>query len=452
MAEISDLERAFQMLSSKAAVYDRLWFYYDGIQPLRYSTERLKQVFKNISTRFTQNWCAVVVDSVLERMALRQFTILNDETGSKAVNAWWHDSGMYLDDDDVHLCALVTGEAFVIAWQEEEGEAIEAYYNDSRLVHAFYDAANPRQMRMAAKWWEHDDGTLRLTLYYADRLEYFGTKKKANNVKNASSFLPLDEIVEGAEAEVINPFGIIPVFHFRRERRAVKSELAPSVLDVQDAINKLFSDMMVSAEFGAFKQRYIISNADVGVLKNAPDEIWDLPAGDGLSQPTSVGEFAETDLNNFMNSMQALASSIAKMTRTPQSFFWLGARADPSGEALFAMEGPLNKKTAKYNERFASEWGRLAEFVSGKQAQAVFDDPRTVQPLTQAQARQQNVTAGIPLETQLRREGWTPEELEQMRADKAVEQQAQSDSLALALMNTQREFDQENGNGGQQRN
>lgn len=438
-----DLDKAYKALAAKSPIYDNLWNFYDGIQPLRYSTERLKNVFKNISARFTQNWCAVVVDSVLERMSLRQFLVLNDEMSTKALNQWWHDSGMYLDDDDVHLCAMVTGEAFVVAWQE--GETIEAFYNDSRLVHAFYEAANPRQMRMAAKWWEEDDETLRLTLYYADRLEYYGTVKKAKNVKAATAFLRLDEIEEGAEWQVENPFGAIPVFHFRRERRAVKSELGPSVLDLQDAINKLFSDMMVSAEFGAFKQRYIISNADVGVLKNAPDEIWDLPAGDGLGQATSVGEFAETDLNNFMNSMQSLASSIAKMTRTPQSYFWLGARADPSGEALFAMEGPLNKKVAKYNERFAAEWGRLAEFVSGKQARAVFDDPRTVQPLTQAQARQQNVAAGVPLETQLRREGWTPEELEQLRTDKLAEQNAQREGLAQAMLNAQRQFDQGGG-------
>jgi len=440
----TDLERAYKALSNKTIIYDTLWEYYDGVQPLRYSTERLKDVFKNISARFTLNWCAVVVDSVLERMVLKQFQVANDEMATRALGQWWKDSGMYLEDDDVHLCAMVTGESFVIGWQNEDG-GVEAFYNDSRLVHAFYDPSQPRQMRMAAKWWTQDDGTMRLTLYYPDRLEYYGTKAKADKVKSAAAFLPLDELEAEAAAEAENPFGQIPVFHFRRERRAIKSEMTPSVLDVQDAINKLFSDMMVSSEFGAFKQRYVISNADIGTLKNAPNVIWDLPAGDGLGQATSVGEFSETGLGNFMSSMQALASSIAKISRTPQSYFWLGARADPSGEALIAMEGQLNKKVAKYNERFAAEWERLARFVSGQQTQAIYEDPRTVQPLTQAQTRQTNVNAGIPLKTQLRQEGWSPQDLEQLDADQMAEQMAQQNSLAAAMLNAQREFDQEDG-------
>ena len=49
-----------------------------------------------------------------------------------------------------------------------------------------------------------------------------------------------------------------------------QSEIA-MVMSNQDAINKLLADMMVAAEFGAFRQRYIISQVDPGSLKNAPN-------------------------------------------------------------------------------------------------------------------------------------------------------------------------------------
>jgi hypothetical protein len=46
----------------------------------------------------------------------------------------------------------------------------------------------------------------------------------------------------------------------------------------------------------------------------------------------------------------------------------------------------------------------------------------------------------------LRKEGWSDEELDQMLADKEEERQANTQSLAVALLNQQRAFDQ----GGQQ--
>lgn len=440
---MDDVTRAVQALIDKQVAYNQLWDYYDGIQPLRYSTKRLAEIFRGLNARFTQNWCEVVVNSALERIEIDQLVVPTDAAASAQETAWWNSSGLDIDADDVHLCALVTGEAFVIAWPGGAAGQMEAYYNDSRLAHVFYNAERPREKRFAAKWWDSESGGARLTLYYPDRLLYFGSSKARKEIRNAKAFRPLAEVVEGAESEAINPLGVVPVFHFRRETRAIKSELSPSLLDMQDGINKLLADMMVSAEFGAFKQRYVISSADPGTLKNAPNEIWDLPAGDGLMQDTEVGEFAETNLSNFMTQVQSLAVAMAKISRTPQSYFFLGARADPSGEALAAMESALVKKCEKYIKRFGREWRSLLATVRAAHPFPTFADPRTLQPYTSAQTRQLNVAAGIPLRTQLRREGWTETELAMLDADKSAEQAAQAETLAQAMLNQQRAFDGE---------
>ena len=436
---MDDVTRAVQALIDKQVTYDNLWAYYDGIQPLRYSTKRLAEIFRGLDARFTQNWCEVVVNSALERIEVEQLVVPGDSDASATETLWWNGSGLDIDADDVHLCALVTGEAFVIAWPSAEG-AMEAYYNDSRLAHVFYDSERPRENRFAAKWWDSDDGA-RLTLYYPDRLFYFGSSKARKEIRNAKQFQPLGDLIEGAESEAPNPLGIVPVFHFRRETRGIKSELSPSLLDMQDSINKLLADMMVAAEFGAFKQRYVISAMDTGTLKNAPNEIWNLAAGDGLMQDTEVGEFAETNLGNFMTQVQDLAVAMAKISRTPQSYFFLGARADPSGEALAAMESALVKKCEKYIKRFGREWRTLLATVRNAAPIPTFADPRTTQPFTQAQTRQMNVSAGIPLKTQLRREGWTEPELAQLDADAQAAQAAQAETLAQAMLNQQRAFD-----------
>lgn len=446
----TDLERAYDALSGKQAKYSTLWDYYDGNHPLVYSTQRLRDIFKDINARFSLNWAAVIVDSVADRLQLQQFTVADDDEATTVLNELFVSTELALDDADVHKAALVTGEAFVFAWLSGDG-AVEAYYNDPRLCHVFYDAENPRRKAFAAKWWVGQNKRRYLNLYYPDRIWYFVSTSAADEVQSAKNFMPVAEM---PEAE--NPFGEIPVFHFRPERRIIKSEL-DNVVEPQNAANKLFADMMVAAEFGAFKQRYIISNMDTkGRLKNAPNEIWDLPAADGQVQQTSVGEFSATELGNYLEALDRITSYLAIITRTPKHYFF-SQGGDPSGEALIAMEAPLNKKCDAYIERLKVPWQRLAAFmlrlsgvdVQASDIQVLYADPETVQPRTRAEIRQIDVNAGIPLVTVLRREGWTQKELDGMEDDRSAERAAQTNSLALALLQQQRQFDQNNnGNTG----
>ncbi|HOR00986.1 MAG TPA: phage portal protein [Anaerolineae bacterium] len=457
----SDLERAYEALAAKRSAYDELWAYYDGDQPLVYSAVRLREIFRNVDAKFRQNWCGVVVDSILERLNLTGFTLLSeakaDEAngpdvptpGNAALADLWARQGLALDAADIHTATAVIGEAFLIIWPNEAGEP-EAYHNPPQQCAAFYDADNPRRMSFAAKWWVGTDGRLHLTLYYADRLEYYVSGGKAENTTSAQGLAPDDP------DSAPNPYGEIPVFHFRRERRLIKGELEPSVIDTQNAVNKLFSDLMVAAEFGAFKQRWVISQSDVsGQLRNAPNEIWSVPAGDGAGQATQIGEFSEQNLASYLNAMDSLASALAKIKRLPKHFFY-SQGGDPSGEALIAMEAPLNKKCKTYIERLSSTWQRAVAFMLKLQGMAVspqdiqvnYDDPRTTQPESEARTRQANAAAGMPLRTQLRQAGWTPQELAQMDADAQEEAKARQTMMAVGLMEQQRFFDQGQGSAG----
>lgn len=445
---MNDLERAFKALQGKQYEYTALWDYYEGSQPLRYSTERLNEVFKNLNTRFVQNWCAVVVDAAIERLQLTGFTVSENEEAEALLNSLFVTTELNLDSDDAHLAALVCGEAFVIIWPDETG-ATQAYYNDPRLCHVFYQPDNPREKRYAAKWFEDDDGRTHLTLYYPDHLEYYIAKSAAGSISAYTAFQADDP------DQAPNPFGMVPVFHLRRSRRGPQSELA-NVLGPQDAINKLLADMMVAAEFGAFKQRWVISQAPTKALKNSPNQIWDLPAGDGAGQQTQVGEFGETPLGNYLDAIDRLSQSVGVISRTPKHYFFSQSGA-PSGEALIAMEAPLNKKVERIIELFSATWRKVAVFllelngvtVPEFDIEPVFDTPSTVQPMTAAQIRVTDRNAGIPLTTILKREGWSQAELDQMAEDKR-EDEMQSADLARAYMEqARRQFDQEQTEGVQ---
>jgi hypothetical protein len=296
---MTDLERALKEFQKKQLRYQQLFNYYEGDQPLVYSAARLKAAFGDTFARFEQNWCSVVVDATLDRLVLKGFDVNKDKGADDELDNIWSGSDLEVDADDVHKDALIAGESYVIVWKNIAGE-IEVYRNSPLMCHLFYKQSSPKIKDFGAKIFQEKD-RWHITLYYPDRLEYY--------VSNSAD---LPSGVTGFKTEkksAANPFGVVPIFHFRWNGSL------RNVITIQDAINKLFADMMVAAEFGAFKQRWVVSNADLTALKNNPNEIWTIPAGDGVGQSTGVGEFAGEDLAKFAAAIDGLANTAAIITQ-----------------------------------------------------------------------------------------------------------------------------------------
>jgi hypothetical protein len=83
------------------------------------------------------------------------------------------------------------------------------------------------------------------------------------------------------------------------------------------------------------------------------------------------------------------------------------------------MEAPLNRKAGKYSARLGVTWRQCAQFilellghtVDANDIEPIWEDVRTVQPLTESEIRWNNQRAGIPVEVQLEDEGWTDEQI-----------------------------------------
>jgi hypothetical protein len=435
----SDPERAYDALTEKRARYDLLYSYYEGAQPLVYSTEHLSDLFRKIEARWVQNWCSVVVDSALERLTFKGFAVEEKGAGGSAAADKLTELGAATDIEieayDVHKDAFITGEGFLLAWPDEDG-GFDLYANDPRLVHVFYEPEQPKQMQLAAKWWRAGDATL-LNLYYEDRIEHWVGPK---NPRSGKAFEPAIEDVEGNAVAPVddNPHGRIPVFHLRTTRRGPGGELR-KLLSAQDAVNKLLADMMVASEFGSFPQRYVITEQDTSKLKIAPGQLWAFTPADEGVQPTAAGSFPAVDVQQYLGAMDKLAASIAIVSRTPQHYFF-GQGGTPSGEALIAMEAPLVKKCEHYGELFGQVWRELGEFmleVSGTayapgSVSAVWGPTQTQQPISTTMALLNYVKSTMPLTTALRELGWGPDELAQMEDDKAAEPPAPSLGAAIS--------------------
>ena len=460
MATDNDLVKAFKAIKTKRPKLDLLESYVEGGQPLRYSTERLEEAFRDIRARFEINWCSVIVSTTLDRLQLTGFDVGNskgkgglltwiknifrkkpvDKATAQAANdmldAIFDELHIDLEADKAHKAALSMESAFVIVWKTTEGD-MQVYFNDPRLIHIFYESDNPRKKRYAAKWFRRDDDRHEITLYYIDKIEHWASKSTREDIGNPNDF--------GLESTEPNTFGIIPVFELKTEGEIVK------VTSLQDAINKTFADMMVSNEFGSWAQRWVIANADPGDLKNGPNQIWWIPSGDGVGQSASVGQFTSTPPGGFLDSMDKLASYMFTITRTPKHYL-INTGANISGEALLAMEAPLTKKVERHQNKFEAGWQDIGAFMLHLMGVEVLPSAITttwkrvesIQPLTEAQTMQTAVNTGIPLETFLRRQGWTEVEIQELRDDQKREQTARRTMAQSVLDNLRVQNEQDN--------
>lgn len=437
-SEMSDLKRAYNALRDKQGHHNERWDYYEGRHPIRFSSKKLQDFF-GVHWRhaqFTENWLAAIVATSLDRLQIERLDVPDDEAASELLSELAERMNLEIEMEDVFLDALVTGEGYLVVWQAESREP-EAYHNDSRAVHIWTDPENPRRTAMGAKWWHTDDEkTLRINLYYPDRIEYWQAKAPAKGTPmpefKAGAWTRVDE--PGATGGVAqNPYGQVPIFCFEISRHA-QGEMDRGI-PVQDGINKMISDLTVAADYACAPQRWAVTNASFGGKPPLTgNSLLEIPAGEKDTEPTQIGVFPAADTGNFLSVIEQKAKTMAAITQTPYHFFFSGAGGVPSGEALIALEAPLNRKIQRYQRRLGATLTDVARFALAVAGSPVAPETlivanwlpaETVQPLTRATIRQTNVQAGIPLITQLRDEGWTDEEIDQMLADGRMAGQGQ---------------------------
>lgn len=449
----ADVARAFAALKGKQALYEQRWAYYEGNHPLVYATAKLQRVFKKLDARWNENWCSVVVDSLTDRIQLTGFHYVGEDAPKDpkapphpvqvALDDWWDAQDVAGDSEEITQAVAVCSEGFYIAEQADD-KTIRSIANAPHLCAVLYREDDPKTPEFAAKWWD-EDGVAHLTLYYANTIEHYVATKQRAQVTEAAAFTPAEV------PEETNTFGQIPLFHFRKNRRG--SCRLTNVIPLNNALNKLFADMMVAAEFGAFKQRAIISKADVTeaakAMKTGASEVAMIPGNaEAEGQNTEIKEFSETPLKNYIDALDHIASRIAILTHTPKHY--LLQTGDVSGEALIAMEAPLNKDAASYMRRLSVTWKQCAAFVmklsgipvSPDDIEPVWEEEATVQPYTEALIIQALAKSGLPLATIMRMvKGWSDEEVAEMLADADADEARTASMGQAALQEAQRRFD-----------
>jgi len=365
---MADINNALALLVDRTPHYERAEAYYDGTEQEKFLNKRWNRILRSEGLDFKFNFTRTVVDTVLNRLEIANIQSMT-ESANAVIKQTWEQNDLLLDQNEIHKRALVYGDCYAIVWPDANGNtAID--YNSPESTIIIYDEENPRVKKYAIKVWESTSPlgikTIKLNAYYPDRIEKYETYGSTEMVVLSSSAnFTLIEVVE-------NPWGVVPVFHFRTEKQYGRPEHIDAY-GPQDAINKLIATHMYTVDYQGAPQRYALSSGgnsaeyedfqddsskrdNFGTLQNGPGQLW------YLNGVNAVGQFPPADHKAFTEPAKEYVRAMASLTSTPLHYFEKTGNV-PSGEALRTAEAPLMKKVNDRQQSFGSAWRDLFRFV-----------------------------------------------------------------------------------------
>jgi hypothetical protein len=290
---------------------------------------------------------------------------------------------MGLRSGEVHKEVLRAGDAYVIVWPDATGKAT-LFPNRAANVTVQYDDEGTGTILWAAKWWTTRDKHIRVNLFYPDRVERYVSKSETEVlVSDARSFVPVRSPTSNVQSlhsgdglgtldigpgTIANPYGVVPVFHFANNADigdCGRSELEAAI-PIQDGLNKSVLDMLVAMEFSAYRQRWaagIEIDFDAEGKKLAPfkagvEHLWIAE-----NPQATFGDFAASDLEQFLKVKDSFRVDIASVTGTPLHYFVQNSTGFASGVSLQQNETRFNAKVRDRQSAFGQTWEDAMRFA-----------------------------------------------------------------------------------------
>lgn len=418
------LSAALDVQSAESKVYDG---YYSGRHPLQFATSKFRETFGSLFSEFADNWTQVVVNSSAERLAVVGFRFGKGSDAYKGdKDAWdiWQANSLDSDSGLAHAEAIKTGHAYVIVDAGEPPRITVESPHEVIVAHAPGD----RRKRVAAlkRWLDHD--RIRHATVYLPEGTFRFRSREPFDPGQALTWEPDDP------ERVSNPFSsVIPVIPMRNNPSMIQggmSDLHP-VIDIQNAINKIVTDMLVDSEYAAFRQRWasgieIPVDPDTGKpnasrFLSAVSRMWVVE-----DENAKFGEFQASDLKNYVAAIEMLVQHLAAQTRTPPHYLTAGLGQWPSGDSLKASEAGLVAKVKRKQVDFGETWEeamRLAFVALGDEARSsvidaevIWSDPEFRSETQRVDALTKMATLGVPPQALWQRFGATPQEIERWTA------------------------------------
>lgn len=331
--------------------------YYEGNQPLSYMAPELMRELNQRLRQLVINWPRLVVDALEERLDVEGFRYSGDAKASDDLWDIWQANDLDEESQLAHVDALALRRAFVIVGANDDGEQPLITVESALEVQAERDPRTRRVLAAVKRWTEDVPNASPVdhaTLYLPDSTIWY--------VKAKGKWIP-DPDVEPDHHD-LGRVPVEPLVNKARVRdRSGVSELK-DVIPVSDALCKIATDMMVSAEYHAIPRRWAAGLSQEDFVDPDGNVVSTLAARVGalwLSEnpETRFGQFAEAQLDNFHKTIDTLARVVSGLTGLPPHFLGYVGGEPISADAIRASEARLIKRAERRQRAFGGSWERV---------------------------------------------------------------------------------------------
>ena len=436
----SDIKSALARINAGTAKYKPFYDYYRGVHQLNFASDKFINKFGRRLQKLRENLCKTVVTAPSSRLEIINFLADKKNTENPAWQLW-KKSKMPLHSGAIHREAFKTGDAYVIVWTDKTG-AVRFYPQVAANVTVFRNSETD-EIERAAKAWLGADGFYYLTLYYADRIEKYVTRGKQSSLPTEAGHFDIRR-VRGEEFPLKNPYGRVPVFHFRFDAEMMDfgSSLLSDVIPLNDALNKSWADILGAQEENMRRRRYV-AGMQVETDEETGKRINPFKADDDIffaqDSETKFGEFSDAKLMEMIAVKQETVKDIALVSGIPPSYFNLESTgAAISGEALRKIEARFTAIVQDAQRSYGETWAEVMSFaleISGAsdtqlEIETQWTDAAPVSESEVLDNAQKKINLGWSYEQVQRDYGLTDEQIVKMKAENLEREQIKVENAA----------------------
>lgn len=385
---------------------DWRWKYYQGNNELPYAPKGVNNEYGELREQASLPLIRLAVRLPIQRLRVAGIRADVDAGNDDLTWRLFTKNRLQTASRLVYTHALALGIGVMSVWRGDE--VAEVNVENPLNLHLHFDPLKPTRIEWAVK--VVDDNAW---LYTNETIYQY--------VNNGSGW----ELVGG----VPNKVGRVPFVIFAPERDAdgTCNSMVDSLVPMQRAIDTMRFNLLLAAQFAAFRQRIVVGydpvlrDVDGNVVYKTDAEGNQITDGDGnpipiINKPgkagvdrllvfpgheTKVFDLEESNLTYYKAALDHLISSFASVAQVPPQYL-VGDFTNVSGDLMVATEATLRGHLGALQAAFSDAWQEVFELASLAQGEDYAEnviwadaEPKSLGQIADAAAKM--VPQGMPI-------------------------------------------------------
>lgn len=414
--------------------------YYHGDHDLPAGPSQHKEAFVRFQRLARTNLCLLCAESMVHRMCATGYR--DNSQGRAQDNAvWqlWQDAKLDARQFGIYRKAFSRSASYVtVGVDPRKPRTPRVTIEGPETVIVETDPGEPWRRLAALRLWHDDIAKRWLATLYLPGERYHWQTRHEHKTPTRTPALGWDEASWEPRGDPGRSLPNVPVVPFLNcdEGDSPVAEFDPGI-DVQNRLNLTILNRLTAERYGAFRQRGLVNyepeeDSATGLVISpfnpGIDQVWTVPPNE-IGQPEPrLFDFAQTDTSMMLRGAEADMAAFCSITLTPL-YYMPGDLVNISADTIAALDAG---HIAKVKQRMAL-WGEGLEEVAQLMAdvaeldrdlsdgEIVWARPENFQPASVADYATKLVSAQIPVTMVAEEIGWSPQRVQQLRAELAAE-------------------------------